>query len=50
LKLKRGAALELITDAAAGGGFERREVRLDRKAQTLRIELKPGGGFVATAR
>jgi hypothetical protein len=51
LKLKRGAALELITDAtAAGGGFERREVTPDRKTQTLKVELKPGGGFAATVR
>ena len=51
LKLKRGAALELITDAtAAGGGFARREVTPDRKTQTLKVELKPGGGFAATAR
>jgi len=51
LKLKRGAALELVTDAAAtAGGFERREVKPDGKAKTLRVELKPGGGFVATAR
>ncbi len=51
LKLKRGAALDLITDAAAaGGGFERREVQPDGKTKTLRVELKPGGGFVATAR
>ena len=51
LKLKRGAALELITDAAAaGGGFERREVKPDGDAKTLCLELKPGGGFVATGR
>lgn len=49
LKLKRGAALELITDASSGG-FERREVKPEGRAKTLRLEVKPGGGFVATGR
>ncbi len=49
LKLEHAHTLELITDAPAGG-FERREVRPDGPAKTLRVELPPGGGFVATAR
>lgn len=51
LDLKRGAALDLITDAARGGeGFERREVRPEGMDETLRMELRAGGGFVATGR
>ncbi len=51
LKLKRGAALDLITDVAGPeGGFERRSANPEGDAKTLRVELKPGGGFVATGR
>lgn len=49
LKLKRGAVLDLTTDAPTGG-FERRTIKPEGRAQTLRIELKPRGGFVATSR
>lgn len=52
LKRGRGAVLDVITDAAAAAegsaGFERREVKPEGKAKTLRVELKAGGGLVAT--
>jgi hypothetical protein len=51
LKLKRNAALDVITDAAAGGNsFERSEARPEGSEETLRLELRPGGGFVAVGR
>lgn len=48
LGLKKGAAFSLIEDGAAGG-FAQREVSVAAEAKTLRVELKPYGGFAAVS-
>lgn len=48
LGLKRGARFALIEDGAPGA-FATREVSISSGAKTLRVELKPYGGFAAVS-